>query len=116
MSRAVNAVSTITSAVFTVEVALKIVIEGFEPMNFFRDKENGSFNTFDFVIVLCGCTCASFDHFYAILTPIPQLLLQTCSLVSKEVQQLAPCGCFGWFDYSRSSKEYPNSEPSWRAS
>jgi hypothetical protein len=46
-----NIVSMITLAVFTLECLLKIMAEGFEPWVYFTDRENGNFNTFDFLIV-----------------------------------------------------------------
>ena len=75
MTKAVNSVATITSAVFTVEVLLKLVIEGFEPMNYFRDKENGSFNTFDAVIVAAGCKLDA--RLENESTPLPLFLTRT---------------------------------------
>ena len=47
----VDAVSLFTTVVFTAEVVLKIITEGYEPQQFFLDAENGYFNLFDFLIV-----------------------------------------------------------------
>ena len=50
----VNATSSITLASFTLESICKIVAEGYTPQVYFTDPKNGSFNTFDFVIVLAS--------------------------------------------------------------
>ena len=52
MARFVQGVGAVTSSVFAAECVLKIVAEGHSPGNYFRDPENGSFNTFDFLIVV----------------------------------------------------------------
>lgn len=55
----VNFVSNFTMIVFTCEVILKIIAEGFEPLRYFYHPENGHFNTFDFIIVVLGYALAS---------------------------------------------------------
>jgi len=50
----VNIVSIFTQCVFTLECALKIMAEGFEPLHYFSDPDDGAFNTFDFSIVAMG--------------------------------------------------------------
>ena len=52
VAKAAEVISDITTAVFTLEVILKIVAEGFEPLTYFTDSRDGGFNTFDFAIVL----------------------------------------------------------------
>ena len=47
-------VGMITFVSFTAEVVLKIVAEGLRPERYFTDAEDGSFNTFDFMIVVAG--------------------------------------------------------------
>ena len=42
---------TVTLVVFVLEVVLKILACGLHPMDYFRDKEDGAFNTFDFIVV-----------------------------------------------------------------
>jgi hypothetical protein len=44
----------VTTTVFTFECIFKIVAEGYEPLVYFTDPENGKFNTLDFSIVLAG--------------------------------------------------------------
>ena len=36
------------------EVLCKVVAEGFEPLQYFTDPDIGSYNTFDFIIVVSG--------------------------------------------------------------
>eukprot|EP00615_Pteridomonas_danica_P011765 CAMPEP_0114346930 /NCGR_PEP_ID=MMETSP0101-20121206/13474_1 /TAXON_ID=38822 ORGANISM="Pteridomonas danica, Strain PT" /NCGR_SAMPLE_ID=MMETSP0101 /ASSEMBLY_ACC=CAM_ASM_000211 /LENGTH=1430 /DNA_ID=CAMNT_0001483895 /DNA_START=53 /DNA_END=4345 /DNA_ORIENTATION=+ len=50
----VTTVSIITTTVFTFECIFKIVAEGYEPMIYFTDPEDGKFNTLDFSIVAAG--------------------------------------------------------------
>ena len=50
----VDFVSLFTMVVFTLEVVLKLIAEAFTPLQFFIDKIDGSFNTFDFGIVAAG--------------------------------------------------------------
>lgn len=45
-------VTDITLGVFTLEIILKLISEGFEPWFYFTDLEFGNYNTFDFLIVL----------------------------------------------------------------
>ena len=52
MARFVQGVGAVTSSVFAAECVLKIVAECHSPGNYFRDPENGSFNTFDFLLVV----------------------------------------------------------------
>jgi voltage-gated sodium channel len=47
-------VSRITLVVFFCEVILKLLAEGFEPWMYFLDRNDGYFNTFDFVVVACS--------------------------------------------------------------
>ena len=42
---------TVTLVVFVLEVVFKILARGLHPLDYFRDKEDGSFNTFDFTVV-----------------------------------------------------------------
>ena len=48
----VDATSTLTTVVFTVECFLKLVTEAYSPLEYFTDTEDGAFNTFDFIIVV----------------------------------------------------------------
>ena len=45
-----DVVSTITTASFTLEVFCKMIVEGFEPLNYFTDPKAGRYNCFDFAI------------------------------------------------------------------
>jgi len=47
-------VSKITLGVFTIECILKIIAEGSQPWQYFIDKTDGYFNTFDFIVVVCS--------------------------------------------------------------
>lgn len=42
----------VTQIVFSIEVVLKIAARGVRPLEYFTDLEDGSFNTFDFIIVI----------------------------------------------------------------
>ena len=43
-------VSAITTASFTLEIFCKLIVEGFEPLNYFNDQRVGRYNCFDFAI------------------------------------------------------------------
>ena len=55
------AITLVSTSVFTVEVLLKIIVEGFEPWVFFTSPSDGPINTMDFVIVLAGYVFMIFD-------------------------------------------------------
>ena len=48
----VKVTAIFTLSVFTAECVLKIISYGYSPQTFFTDEEDGSFNTFDFIIVV----------------------------------------------------------------
>ena len=50
----VDSVGVITLSVFTCECLLKIVSCAYKPLLYFTDPDDGSFNTFDFVIVVAS--------------------------------------------------------------
>jgi hypothetical protein len=52
VNQIVSSVSGFTTAVFTVECGLKLVAEGYQPLRYFTDPENGNFNKLDFAIVV----------------------------------------------------------------
>ena len=52
ITRWVDAVALVTSVVFTVECALKIVAEGKKPHRYFFHPKEGYFNSFDFFVVV----------------------------------------------------------------
>ena len=51
---ALGLVSEGTTLVFTAEVALKLLAEGYRPSRYFTDGDKGAFNCFDFAIVAAG--------------------------------------------------------------
>lgn len=55
-------VSIITLSIFTLEVFLKVIAEGFEPWLYFTDKDDGYFNTFDFIVVAFSYVFISDDN------------------------------------------------------
>jgi hypothetical protein len=54
-----DAVSLISNVVFTVEIVIKFVSHGDQPWVLFTDPEDGTFNTFDFLIVVMSLGMAA---------------------------------------------------------
>ena len=54
LDNAVTFVTNLCLGIFTVECGAKIVAEGTSPLNYFTNKNNGWFNTFDFGIVVAS--------------------------------------------------------------
>jgi len=50
----VSVVTAVSTVVFTLEVVLKVIAEGFEPWFYFTSPSDGSINTMDFTIVFLG--------------------------------------------------------------
>ena len=44
----------LSQLIFTVEVCIKLLAEGYEPAHFFSDRENGAWNKLDFFVVAVG--------------------------------------------------------------
>ena len=44
----------LTQIVFTMELVLKVLAEGYEPQRYFTDREDGHFNALDFTVVFLG--------------------------------------------------------------
>jgi hypothetical protein len=77
-----------TSVVFTFECVLKIVAEGRRPLNFFQDKADGSFNTFDFSIVILGWVFTLYGESSTAIGAVRMLRLVRLLTFIKGVKQL----------------------------
>jgi len=84
----VDALSSMTSVVFTFECVLKIVAEGRRPLNFFQDKADGSFNTFDFSIVILGWVFTLYGESSTAIGAVRMLRLVRLLTFIKGVKQL----------------------------
>ena len=47
-------ISIVAQIIFTVEIVIKLLAEGYTPLKFFTDDENGAWNWLDFTVVIVG--------------------------------------------------------------
>lgn len=84
----VDALSTMTSFVFTFECALKLIAEGRRPLHFFQDPADGFFNTFDFSIVILGWVFTLYGESSTAIGAVRMLRLVRLLTFIKGVKQL----------------------------
>ena len=66
----VDLVGTISQIIFTIEVSIKILAEGHNMMNFFRDEENGAWNKLGEAIACTRSNTSSQNTSRLCLTPL----------------------------------------------
>ena len=84
----VDVTSSTTTIVFTLECVLKLVAEARQPQEYFKDQEDGLFNTFDFTIVVLGYVFMMFGENSAAVGALRMLRLVRLLTFIKGVKQL----------------------------